>query len=282
MLSLRQFYMNMGIKFNHFGILLIVFVVTVGCSKFQKIRKSSDWETKYEAALEYYEKKDYYRSNILLEEILPIIRGTEEAELANFIYAYTYYYQDQYILSSHYFKTFSEVYSRSEYAMEAEYMNAYSLFLQSPSSELDQTSTFEAIQAMQIFINKFPYSEYASKADEIIDELQVKLERKAFENAKLYYTIRRYKAALLAFENFRKDYPDSEYQGEISYYAVDAAYQYALVSVTAKQKERLQTAVENYEYMIDRFPESKFIGEAEKIYMKTVEELAIFADQKNS
>lgn len=267
-----------------YQIIFLSFLLTfsVGCSKFQKIRKSPDWETKYEAALKYYEEKDYYRTNILLEEILPIIRGTEQAEMANFIYAYSYYYQDQYILSAHYFKTFSEVYSRSEYAMEAKYMHAYSLYMQSPSYELDQTSTYEAIAALQILINQYPYSDYAVKADELIDELQVKLERKAYENAKMYYTIVRYKAALVAFDNFKRDYPDSDYQDEIAYYAVDAAYQYAMVSVPSKQKERFETAVTNYEYLVDRFPDSKYVKDAEKIYMKTIEELSNFADQKNS
>jgi outer membrane protein assembly factor BamD len=269
-------------NFSRISLVAILIVSLAGCSGFQKIRKSADWETKYAAAMEYYEKKDYYRSNLLLEDILPIIRGTEEAELANFIYAYTYYYQDQFILSAHYFETFSQVYSRSEYAMEAEYMYAYSLYQQSPGAELDQTSTYEAISAMQIFINKYPSSDYATSADQIIDELQVKLEDKSYENAKLYYTIRRYKAALIAFDNFRKDFPDSDYQDEIAYYAVDAAYQYAMVSIPEKQKERFETAVEKYEFLVDRFPQSKYLNQAEEIYMKTIEELAKFADQKNS
>jgi outer membrane protein assembly factor BamD len=262
--------------------LSFLLILSTSCTKFQKIRKSPDWETKYNAALKYYEEKDYYRTNILLEEILPIIRGTEEAELANYIYAYSYYYQDQFILSAHYFETFSKVYSRSEYAMEAEYMNAYSLYMQSPDAELDQTSTYEAISAMQMVINKYPYSDFAKQANDIIDELQVKLETKAYLNAKLYYTINRYKAALVAFDNFSKDYPDSDYRDEIAYYAVDAAYQYAMISIRDRQKERFETAIENYEYLIDRFPDSEYVEEAEKIYIKTTEELANFADQKNS
>ena len=154
--------------------------------------------------------------------------------------------------------------------------------MQSPSENLDQSSTYEAISAMQQFINKYPFSDFATEADKIINELQVKLERKAFESAKLYHTIRRYKAALVAFENFRKDYPDSKYQDEIAYLGVDAAYQYALVSIQAKQKERFERSIELYQEMVDKFPNSKFLPEAEKIYSKTIEELTNFADQNNS
>jgi hypothetical protein len=64
-------------------ILLLLLVTAMSCSKFRKIQKSTDWKVKYAAALDYYEEKDYFRSNALLEDILPIIRGTEESEKAN-------------------------------------------------------------------------------------------------------------------------------------------------------------------------------------------------------
>lgn len=259
---------------------MLIFVIS-GCSKFQKLRKSADWRVKYEAALAYYEEEDYYRASILFEEILPIIRGTEEAELANFYYAYSHFHQKQFILAAHYFKTFVDVYSRSEYAMEASYQHAYSLYKQSPEYRLDQTSTYEAITAMQSFIDKYPYSEYALQADDIIDELQVKLERKAYENAKLYYKIESYKAAIVALDNFKVDYPDSKFQEEISYLSIRSAYELALVSIPSKQKERFNEAVDYYEKFVDKYPNSEYLKEAERIYADSIEELRKFADQNN-
>ena len=76
--------------------------------------------------MKYYEKKDFARSIALFEDILPIIRGTKEAESANFYYAYAHFYQDLFILSAHYFETFIEIYSRSNLAIEANYMFGYS------------------------------------------------------------------------------------------------------------------------------------------------------------
>lgn len=253
----------------------------MSCSKFRKIQKSGDWKVKYEAALEYYEKKDYYHSNVLLEEIIPIIRGTEEAEKANFIYAYTYYYQQQYILSAHYFKLFTEVYGRSDYVEEAAYMHAHSLYNQSPQPSLDQTSTYEAIAALQSFLNKYPYSKYEEEADNQIDELQVKLEEKAYESAKLYYQLRRYKAALVAFENFQYDFPDSKFNEEIAWLRVETAHNLASVSIRSKQQERFQTTVDLYEKFVDKYPNSKYLKQAERIYEDSIEQLTIFADQNN-
>lgn len=259
--------------------LITLLLASVACTKFRKIQKSSDWKVKYEAALKYYDEKDYFRSNTLLEEILPIIRGTEEAEYANFIYAYTYYYQKQYILSAHYFNLFTEVYGRSEYVEEAAFMNAKSLYLQSPEPTLDQTSTYEALTALQQFLNKYPYSKYAEEADAKIHELQVKLETKAYQNARLYYKLRRYKAALIAFDNFQYDYPDSKYNEEIAFLAIETAHELASVSIRSKQEERYKNTVELYQKFVDRYPDSKYIKEAEKFFEDSIKQLTTFADQ---
>jgi len=261
--------------------LITLILVSASCTKFRKLQKSTDWKVKYEAALAYYEDKDYYRSSVLLEEILPIIRGTEEAEKANFIYAYTYFHQNQYILSAHYFKTFTEVYGRSEFIEEAAYMHAYSLYKQSPQASLDQTSTYEALAALQLFLNKYPFSQYEEEAEGLINELQIKLETKAYDNAKLYYKLRRYKAALIAFDNFANDYPDSKFNPELAFLAVQTAFDLAEVSITSKQEERYKNTVDRYEEMVDKYPNSPYIKEAEEIYAESIEQLTIFADQNN-
>lgn len=223
--------------------------------------------------MKYYEEKEYYKANVLFEDIIPIIKGTKEAELAEFYYAYSYYYQKQYILSSHYFKTFATTYGRSQYALEAEYMHAYSLFLESPATDLDQSSTYEAIASMQTFINKYPFSEYKEKAQQIIDELQLKLETKAFDNARLYYKLRRYKAAVVAFNNFETDYPDSDYNEEASFLRTKCQYEYARQSFVDKQEERYRLVLEYYQKFIDKYSSSKFMREAQDMYTISLDQI---------
>ena len=228
--------------------------------------KSSDWQEKYKAALKYYNEKDYYRATVLLEDILPIIRGTKTAEEAQFYYAYAHYYERKYILSAHYFKQFYDTYSRSEKAQEAMFMHAYSLYLEAPNASLDQTSTAEAIQAIQRFINRYPYSEYKERAEAVLAETRLKLERKAYDNALLYYRLSQYKAAIIAFDNFQNDFPDSDLNEETGYWKLAAQFELAEQSIQTKQKERYYTTIEYYQTFIDRYPESKFVREAESIY----------------
>ena len=40
---------------------LLCFFIT-SCTEYQKLRKTSDWQPKYEAAMKYYEKKDFARA----------------------------------------------------------------------------------------------------------------------------------------------------------------------------------------------------------------------------
>jgi len=266
-------------------ILSRIFILTVlalsiaSCSKFRKIQKSPDWRLKYDAALDYYNKEKYYKSTTLLEEILPIIRGTKEAELGNYLFAYGYFHQKQYILSAHHFKEFVRTYGRSEYAMEADFMHGTSLYLQSPEYNLDQTTTIEAVEALQFYIDRYPASDKIFAADSMINILQVKLETKAYNNAKLYYKIKRYKAALVVFKNFHLDFPDSDFNEEIYFMGIETAYQYARVSIREKQEERFKDVIARYESFLDKFPKSKFLRDAEQIFIKTREELAKFADQ---
>lgn len=264
-------------KTSRILIVFLAFASIYGC-KFRKIQKSGDWKVKYEAALAYYEEEDYHRTITLLEDILPIIRGTEEAELGNYYLAYSYFHQKQYILSAHHFEEFVRIYGRSEYALEAAYMHAYSLYLQSPDYQLDQTVTYEAVAAMQNFINKYPASEYAPDADDIIDDMQRKLEKKAFEQCKLFYKLRRYKSALVVYDNFKDDFPDSNYNEEVSFMRIETSYDLAKASITTKQEERFKSTVDHYLTFLDKYPGSEFIREAEKIYADSIEEITKFAN----
>jgi outer membrane protein assembly factor BamD len=150
-------------------------------------------------------------------------------------------------------------------------MHTYSLYKQSPKFNLDQSSTQEAIQAIQIFLNRYPASEFRKDAVEIMAGLMDKLEEKAFNNAKQYYDLGYLKSALLAFDNFQKDYPDSEWNEDVGFLMVQAAFKYAKSSIPSKQKERYYDCVEYYQNFVDDYSDSGFIKQAESYYTDSLE-----------
>ncbi|WP_448520101.1 outer membrane protein assembly factor BamD [Rhodoflexus sp.] len=253
---------------------VILLLLGTACSKFQKIIKNEDWKFRYNAAIDYYEKKgDYYRAGVLLEDLVPIIRGTPEAEKAQFYWAYCYYKQGQYETSAAEFKKFHDTYNRSKFAEEALYMHCYSLYMSSPPIHLDQSNTTVAIDAFQDFINRYPNSAYAQQAAGAITSLRAKLEAKAFKNAKLYQQLERYKSAVIAYDNFQKDFPDSRYQEEVAYRKIEAQFALADNSYIDKKRERFTEVVSMYQAFIDKYPKSIFMKQAESIFEATQRQL---------
>jgi len=248
------------------SIWIALVILVASCSKFRRIQKSEDWRVRYEAALNYYEKKDYYRASMLFEDILPVVRGLPEGEKVEFYLGYCQFYEKTYLLASNQFKTFYETYGRSTLAEEAHFMYAFSLYTSAPSSNLDQSEGIEAMDAMQVFLNKYPDSKFRDQAAEVITVSHNKLEEKGFHNAKQYLTLRSYQAAIISFDNFRKNFPDSKYLEEVSYLKVVSQYKLAEKSFPELQPKRFGTVIELYKEFVDGYPQSKFLREAEKMY----------------
>jgi len=270
-----------GRLFISFGVAICLLLVS-SCSKFRKIQKSEDWRIKYDAGLSYYNKKDYYHTALLFEEILPVVRGLPEGEKVEFYLAYCQYYEKTYLLASNQFKTFFETYGRSSLALEAYFMYAYSLYVASPDTNLDQKSSIEAMAAMQNFLNRFPESTFREKAVEVITASQLKLEKKGYDNAKQYLKIKIYKAAVIAFDNFKKSFPDSKYLEELAYLKVVAEYKFALQSFQHLQLERFTLVVAFYQELVDNFPSSTYLKEAEKMYSESLSQINKLKTNKNS
>ncbi len=268
-------------QLTRLGVVICVLMV-ISCSKFRKIQKSEDWRIKYDAGLNYYGKKDYYHTSILFEEILPVVRGLPEGEKVEFYLAYCQYYQKTYLLASSQFKTFFETYGRSTLAQEAYFMYAYSLYVASPASNLDQKNSIEAMDAMQNFLNQYSDSKFREKAVEVITVSQLKLEKKGFDNAKQYLKMKSYKAAVIAFDNFKKSFPDSKYLEETAYLKVVAEYQLALQSFQALQLARYTFVIDYYQELVDNFPNSAYLKEAEKMYSYSLNQINKLKPNKTS
>jgi outer membrane protein assembly factor BamD len=78
------------------------------CSKFGRLQKSDNIDLKREGAYSYYDKKDFFRASTLLESIIPLLKGTENAEKAEFIYAMCQYELRLLESASFYFDYFLE------------------------------------------------------------------------------------------------------------------------------------------------------------------------------
>lgn len=260
------------------GVLFILIACFSGaiftsCSKLGKIMKSTDMNMKYEAAVKYYNEKKYYQALQIFEELITVFKGTARAEQTYYYYCKSYYETGEYLTAAFHLENFSKTFPASEHAEECQFLNAYCYYLDSPISSLDQTSTYDAIKQFQLFINKYPKSTRVEECNRLIDLLRLKLETKAFNNAKLYYRMEEFKSAYIAFGNVIKDYPNTQYKEECMYLAVKSAYKYAENSIESKKKDRYKETMEYYFKLVDAYPSSKYLRECERIFNDSKEEL---------
>lgn len=236
----------------------------VSCSRFSRVQKSIDVDYKLRMAEQYYAKKKYNQAQILFEELFPIVKGTPQFEDLYYKYAYCAYHQRDYMNAENLFKGFAEVFPNSPKAEEMDYMRAFTFYKQSPKEELDQTNTQKSIGLMQTFINTHPGSARNKDASDIIDKCRAKLESKEFKSAQLYYNLGQYKAAAIAFTSLMNNFPDSDKSDEYKLLVIKSYYQYALMSIEEKKNERFEQVITECNDFMDRFPESKLKGEAER------------------
>lgn len=244
---------------------LILITFLSSCSTYQKTLKGTDNDKKYDEAIKYYESGDYYRAQQLFDQLIPVLRGTDKAEKIHYFYGYTYYNQREYTLASYYFKRFSKSFPTSVHAEECAYLAAYCKFLESPNYSLDQTTTYEAITELQLFINMYPASERVIECNKLIDQLRLKLEEKAYRISRLYLKMEEYKAAIQSYNTLLKEFPATKYKESIMFDLVKANYHYAEKSIISKKKERYLSAVEAYDKLAAAYPESSYLQEAREI-----------------
>ena len=253
--------------------------VLTSCGEYNKVLKSTDYEYKYEAAKSYFGKGQNTKAAAILEELITILKGTDKAEESLYMLGMTYYNQGDFITASHYFSTYYNTYPRGTYTEQARFYSGKALFLDTPEPRLDQSSTYKAIQELQMFMEYFPASNRHQEAQQMIFDLQDKLVMKDYMAARLYYDLGSYTgnssysttgnnnlACIVTAQNALKDYPYTKLREDISILLLRAKYDMAKESVEEKKEERMRDAIDEYYAFKNEFPESKYIKEVENIY----------------
>jgi outer membrane protein assembly factor BamD len=259
---------NFFMKFRLF-IVLIILVLVSSCGEYEKLLKSSDFDLKKAKAKEYYEEGQYVKSTELLTQILPRFRATEEAEELNWINAQSYYGMKDYYMAGSYFKSFVDQFPFGKHAEEANFMAAMCDYKIAPRPELDQENTRNAIEGFNIFINRYPGSPKVEESRRLMKELEEKLVEKSYLSAKLYYDMKQYKSAVVALNNSLKEYSETKYREEMMFLKLNSLYLYAENSLSNKQKERYQAALDDYYSFMEEFPQSQYSKEVNGIFQKT-------------
>ena len=256
-------------KIRTFILAVAAVLASMSCkSQYELMLNSNDADAKYDAAFAYFNEGKYSKAAALFESLSVLTNGTERDDTVRYYWGLSNYkYKDYYTAETN-FEKFIESYPRTPFTSDARYLRIDCLFRQTLRYELDQSPTYKAMNAISEYILEFPDNTHMKECKDMLDNLNERLDRKAYEAAKLYYKMEYYLASRVAFRNVLKDDSDNVYREDILYYIAMSSYKYAYLSVPSKQKERYLTFVDDYYNFIGELPESHYKKELDAVYRK--------------
>lgn len=245
-------------------------LILSSCGEYQKLLKSKDPEQKYQAALQYFNDRQYVRAQTLLDDVAVYYKGTERSEDVICYLARCYMGNKDYATAAEYYEAYTRNYPKGKYIIEARYQIGHCYYIDAPDARLDQDITHKAIKWLTEFVELFPESPYAAEAYQQIDELYNRLAQKEFYSAELYYNLgtylgNNYLSAEIVAKNAIKNYPGNSYTEELSWIILQAKYQQMVNSFEDKKADRARSAEDEYYNFITDFPTSKHRQAADKI-----------------
>jgi len=258
----------------------IAFLMCSCASEFNAVYKYGDQEAKYEYAKEFFARGKFQQAATLLEELVTMKKGTEEAQECLYMLGMAQYNNQDYQAASETFKKYGTSYPRGIYAEPAAFYVGQSLFESSPEPRLDQSPTNGAINAYQQFMDLYPDSKLRDRAQERLYLLYDKLIQKEYLAAELYYNLggyfgninsndeSNYNASIITAQNALKSYPYCSLREEFMVLIMKSKFQLAENSTQEKRLERYRDAEDECYGFINEFPESKNVATAEKYIAK--------------
>jgi outer membrane protein assembly factor BamD len=246
------------------SILLSVFLLAgflAGCGSTDTLRFDNPQDAYNRGRVEF-ERGRYQRAAEVFQQVFTFGRTHEWAADAQWYLAMSHYNQREFIIAGSEFSRFAQLYRGDPRVAEAEYMRAMTYYELSPPFQLDQTDSQRAVEAFQLYINRFPRHERVADAQEKIGELRDKMARKQFESGRLYERRLMWQAAALTYERAFDLYPDTRWADEALLGAMRAFVSFADESVRERQAERYQRVIDNYNRLVQIFPNSPHQEEA--------------------
>ena len=273
---------------KYFKILLaacVALYAAASCkSEYQALLEGYDEEAKYAAAFDYFNQGKFSKAAQLFESLSVTTSGTERDDTIQYYWGLSNYrFKDFYTAETN-FKDFLEKFPRSPFAEEAGFLRIDCLYNSSLRYELDQSSSVQTISAIGEYLTNYPQTQHLDACRDILSELGERMDRKAYEGAKLYYKMEDYLAARVALKNVLKDDADNKYREEILYYTAKSSYKYAQLSVPEKQKERYLTFVDDYLNFVGEYDTSPYRREMDVLYKRAQRALGrnVGADEEDT
>lgn len=261
------------------AIIVSALLLTSCANEYNQVYKSADYAYKYEYAKECFVRGKYTRAATLLQDLVTLQKGTDNAQESLYMLAMAQYMSKDYESAATTFKKYFTSYPKGVYAEKAQFYVGQSLYMSTPEPRLDQSQTVAAISAFQDYLDMFPDAADKERAQKRLFELQDKLVQKELYSAQLYYDLGHYfgnctsggnnlEACIITAQNAIKDYPYTSLREQFALLVMKSKYELAQQSVEEKKLERFQDAEDECYGFINEYPDSKSKPLAERFINK--------------
>ena len=266
-------------KKNLFILVCALALMSSCATEFNRVYKSGDYDYKYEFAKQCFAEGKFTQAISLLQELVTIQKGTDNAQECLYMLAMAGYCDRDYESASATFRKYYSSYPKGLYAEQASFYIGQSLYESTPEPRLDQSPTVGAINAYQQFLDFYPDSKLRSTAQHRLFELQDKLVMKEYLSAKLYYNLggyflnclgggSNYEACIVTSQNALNAYPYSNMRESFAALIMKSKFKLAEQSVEEKRLDRYRDAEDECYGFLNEYPDSKERETAEKYIAK--------------
>ena len=153
---------------NWIYIIALVCLFFSSCSNYNRVVKGDNYAEKFDLANSLYDEEEYIRSIVLYEQIYQHSPKSGEGELAYYRLGKSYYNGEDYYMAAYYLSSYVQRFPYSTKNEEVMFLAALCNVNNSPEASLDQTETNEAINSVQVFIDRYPNTKYLDSCNKII------------------------------------------------------------------------------------------------------------------
>ena len=193
---------------------IFVNIFFIGCSS-TSLSIQDEILLQYNQGIEFYNNKRYSKAKDFFEYVISHSTGSRIALEAEFYLAEALYNLKEYQEALYNYDS----YARSSQDLQLIELSRFRLcqcaYELTNSYDKDQTTTFDALEKMEIFLEDYFDSDYYEQVIELKVKARYKLAKKEYESAKLYMKLGEYKSALIYLHNVLENYADTDIADDI-------------------------------------------------------------------
>ncbi len=204
-------------------LIILIIAVLFGCSA-NKNSKDQPIDLKVQTADDLFSKKKYDKAIKIYQEIV-FERNSKFTSYSQNRTAECYFLQKKYPEARLEYEELLRLFPDYKDINLGYFRIGYCFFMESLPPQYTQEETKKAIDALQVFLDKFPGDSLSKEALDIIAQCQYKLIEKKYYNGYIYYRIDDYSGAMLYLDEVIDLGNTNDVDRKSLYYACKISYE---------------------------------------------------------